>query len=114
MSFWCLQISQKSNEFCLRISALAFKKRVNQKKIRMLYTTNVTFWRIISKKHRADKEWPVHCTVRELNQILHGLPKEEVAQIKQKRRTLKVEKILKGSLDLNTSPSVKIQIICLR
>ena len=28
-------------------------------------------------------------TVRELNQILQGLPKEEIAWMKQKRRTLK-------------------------
>ena len=32
MSFWCLQIYQKSNEIFLRISALASKKRLNQKK----------------------------------------------------------------------------------
>ena len=31
----------------------------------------------------------VSLTVRELNQILHGLPKEEIAKVKQKRRTLK-------------------------
>ena len=33
MSFWCLQISQKTNDFFSRISALASKKRSNQKKI---------------------------------------------------------------------------------
>ena len=31
MSFWCLQISQKNNEIFVRISALAFKKRSDQK-----------------------------------------------------------------------------------
>ena len=33
MSFWCLKIDQKNNEIFLRISALAYKKRLNQKKI---------------------------------------------------------------------------------
>jgi hypothetical protein len=32
MSFWCLQIGQKTNETFLRISALASKKRLNKKK----------------------------------------------------------------------------------
>ena len=31
MSFWCLQIDQKNNEIFARISALASKKRSNQK-----------------------------------------------------------------------------------
>ena len=31
MLFWCLQISQKTNKLLLRISALASKKRSNQK-----------------------------------------------------------------------------------
>ena len=31
----------------------------------------------------------VSMTVRELNKILHGLPKDEIAKVKQKRRTLK-------------------------
>ena len=31
MSFWCLQISQKTNEIFSRILALASKKRSNQK-----------------------------------------------------------------------------------
>ena len=31
MSFWCLQISQKTNEIFVRISALVFKKRSDQK-----------------------------------------------------------------------------------
>ena len=31
MSFWCLQIFQKTNEIFSRISALAYKKRSNQK-----------------------------------------------------------------------------------
>ena len=31
MSFWWLQIKQKTNKFFVRISALAFKKRSNQK-----------------------------------------------------------------------------------
>ena len=44
-SFWCLQISQKTNEMFYRISALASKKR-SIKKIRLLYTTNcrILFW----------------------------------------------------------------------
>ena len=32
MSFWCLQIDQKTNEIFVSISALAPKKRSNQKK----------------------------------------------------------------------------------
>ena len=31
MSFWWLQINQKTNKIFVRISALAFKKRSNQK-----------------------------------------------------------------------------------
>jgi hypothetical protein len=31
MSFWCLQIFQKNNNFFFRIPALASKKRSNQK-----------------------------------------------------------------------------------
>ena len=31
MSFWCLQIDQKTNEIFIRISALASEKRLNQK-----------------------------------------------------------------------------------
>ena len=38
MSFWSLQIDQKSNEIFIRISAINSKKRSNQK-IRALYTT---------------------------------------------------------------------------
>ena len=37
MSFWCLQIDQKSNEIFVRISALASKKRLDQKKYSLLY-----------------------------------------------------------------------------
>ena len=37
MFFSCLQISQKTNEFFFRISALAFKKRSNQKNKGTLY-----------------------------------------------------------------------------
>ena len=37
MSFWCLQIFQKNNEFFSRISALASKKRSNQKNKGTLY-----------------------------------------------------------------------------
>ena len=33
MSFWYLQIDQKTNEIFVRISALASKKRLNQKKV---------------------------------------------------------------------------------
>ena len=33
MSFWCLQIFQKTNEIFSRISALASKKRSNQKNL---------------------------------------------------------------------------------
>ena len=40
MSFWCLQIDQKTNKNFVRISALASKKRSNQK-IMALYTTNM-------------------------------------------------------------------------
>jgi hypothetical protein len=36
MSFWCLQISQKINEIFSRISALASKKRSNQKNIPLI------------------------------------------------------------------------------
>ena len=43
MSFWCLQIFQKNNDFFSRISALASNKKSNQK-IRALDTTN---WRIL-------------------------------------------------------------------
>ena len=31
MSFWCLQIDQKTNKIFVRISALASKKRSNKK-----------------------------------------------------------------------------------
>ena len=44
MSFWCLQIDQKTNEIFVRIFALAYKKRSNENKIRALYTTN---WMIL-------------------------------------------------------------------
>ena len=37
MSFWSLQIDQKTNKFFVRISALASKKRSNQKNKGTLY-----------------------------------------------------------------------------
>ena len=40
MSFCCHQIDQKTNEIFERISALASKMRLNQKKIMALYTPN--------------------------------------------------------------------------
>ena len=37
MSFWCLHIDHKANEFFVKISALASKKRLNQNKFKTFY-----------------------------------------------------------------------------
>ena len=52
MSFWCLQIDRKTNEILVRTSALASKKRPNQKKLSTSYhqlddyilTLTLLFW----------------------------------------------------------------------
>ena len=46
MSFWCHCFDQNTNEFILRISALASKKRLNQKQIKALYFF-LNYWTII-------------------------------------------------------------------
>ena len=55
MSFWCLQISQKTNEIFSRISALASKKRWNQKN-KGFYFDSLTllFWFDLFLEPRAE------------------------------------------------------------
>ena len=56
MTFWCLQIDQKLNEICVRISALASKKRSSMKKIGRFYFDSLTllFWFVLFLKARTE------------------------------------------------------------
>ena len=44
MSFWCLQIDQKTNDIFVRISALASKKRFDQKSSVTVKVKSSNWW----------------------------------------------------------------------
>ena len=59
MSFWCLQIDQKTNEIFVRISALASKKRSNQNIIPLIWwfyfdSLTLFFWFDLFLEARAE------------------------------------------------------------
>ena len=56
-SFWCLQIFQRRNEFFVRISALASRKRSNQNKIIQLVVKNaLVFFLFVLFKRLGKKQ----------------------------------------------------------